>query len=174
MTKPNAIQILIAWLAVAITITVILCSCTSTKYIDRVSIKTDTTAVHERDSILQVKKEDSVYYKNVIESMSNNDVQFRDTGSVKIEYRDNGSIKSIEGNVKSLNSKLLKSQTEINIWKTKYDSLAQVRTKDSIQVKTDYKTVEIKKKVTVFPWYFWLVCVAVLVVGWKLGKIKFV
>lgn len=149
-------------------------SCTSTKYIDRVQIKTDTTAVHERDSILHVKKEDSVYYKNVIESMSNNDVIFRDTGIVKIVYRSDGSIESVEGRVKSLNSRLNKSQSETSIWKTRYDSLAQVKTKDSIQVKTDYKTVEIKKKVTVFPWYFWLICAATLIVGWRFGKIKFI
>lgn len=151
----------------------VLClSCTSTKYIDRVQIKTDSSAVHERDSILQVKKEDSVYYKNVIESMSNNDVVFRDTGSVKIEYRDNGSIKSVEGNVKSLNSKLLNSQTEISIWKTKYDSLAQVKTKDSIQVKTEFKEVTKEKKVSFLPWWLILIAAGVLIVGWRLGKIQ--
>lgn len=148
-------------------------SCHATKYIDRIQIKSDSSAVHERDSILQVKKEDSVYYKNVIESMSSNDVVFRDTGSVKIEYRDNGSIKSVEGNVKYINSKLLNSQTETSIWKTKYDSLSQIKTKDSIQVKTEFKEVVKDKKVTVFPWWLILVAAGVLIVGWRLGKIKF-
>src|SRR5436190_5619232 len=135
---------------ILIMLVVFLASCHATKYIDRVQTSTDTTAVHQRDSILQVKREDSVYYKNVIESMSSADVIFRDTGSVKIIYRSDGSIESIEGQVRSLNNKLSKSLLETGTWKHKYDSLAATRTKDSIQVKTEYKSVEVRKKVTVF------------------------
>jgi hypothetical protein len=107
-----------------------------------------------------------------MESLGSSDVVFRDTGSVRIEYFPDGSISVIEGQVRTLSNRLNKSQSETGIWKMKYDSLIQVKTKDSAQVKTEYQKEVITKKVSVIPWWVWPLLAGMLIIGYRFSKIK--
>lgn len=147
----------IPWLLlIAITaIVLLLTSCTTTRYVDRVQIKTDSTAIHQRDSMIRVYKLDSAGWNSMIEMLSHNEVVFRDTGSTRIEYYPDGSIHIIEGQVKNLNSRLSKSVQESWYWKSAYDSLFHVKSKDSTTVSIVYRTVTITKKKRPL-WWLWL------------------
>lgn len=149
-----------------------LCSCRTTKYVTKTEYKKDSTAIYERDSLSRLIVDNQKYYQHLIETLGENNIIFRDTGRVEIVYRPDGSIESVKGEVRSLNSRLQSSQNENFYWRSKYDSLSHIKRKDSVILKTDYKTVEVKKKVTVFPWWFWLICASALIVGTRLGKIK--
>lgn len=160
----------LVYLAIIALIIILASSCRTVKYIDRVQIQKDTSALHTIDSLLKVMREDSIGYNSLIEMLSQNQIQFRDTGSAKIVYRPDGSIESVEGQVRTLNSRLARSQAENSVWKSRFDSLAQVKRKDSVAVKTDIKTVQVERKVSVLPWWIWLISVPGLIAGYYLKK----
>jgi hypothetical protein len=149
-----------------------LASCRTTKYVERERVVTDSTGYHKADSILQVKRQDSAAYTSMIESLSENTIIFQDTGRTIIKYRSDGSIEVIEGQLRSANLKLNRTQNEAGYWRSAYDSLSRMSTVDSVRVQREIVTVTKNKKTTVLPWWLILIAVAVLFVGWKWGKIK--
>jgi len=146
-------------------VTISLASCRTTKYIDRVEVHTDSTAIRERDSLAMVKRLDSAAYSNMIEMLSNNTLEFRDTGSTRVEYYPDGSVKFVEGQVKSLRSGLSKYVHSNSSYHVGYDSIRWISSKDSAQVRTEYKTVTVTKKKSFLPWW-WLV--AAFIIGFAL------
>lgn len=158
---------------IPIYIIVLLASCRTVKNIETVREVYDSTAVKQRDSAISVYKRDSAYWASRELSTGETTIIFQDTGRVvtKIEYRPDGSIKTVEGNLKSVTARLEKEKEESGYWKSQYDSLASHKSLDSTKVNTEYVTVTKKVKITVFPWYFWLLLVVALVIGWRLNKI---
>jgi hypothetical protein len=142
-----------------------LVSCKSVRYVDRV--QADSAAIRERDSLHLLRIRDSAAYNSLIQVLSEQNIQFRDTGSVKIIYRPDGSVKSIEGEVKSVSLKLARTQAENSVLRHTLDSVIRMKTKDSVRVETRTKTVE--HKVNILPWW-WLVAAGIL--GIVLGKIS--
>lgn len=181
-------------------------SCRVHKEITKTEYKTDSTAIMERDSVIRVKRLDSAAYMNTIRTLQESGVVFEtegvtplseiDTNSVlykvwkenpqlnrlsyyppnSIEFYPDGTLKKAEGRIKSALSKSDKSQQEAKHWKQSYDSLYQVKSKDSVTVKKEIKTVDKYIKKTVFPWYFWLFLILAGGGGWwvhrKFGKRK--
>jgi hypothetical protein len=152
---------------------VFLLSCSSVRTVERVKIERDSVSIRERDSLLQVSKDDSVYIKSLNEQIGENKIIFNDTGSTKIIYRPDGSIESIEGKLKSANSKLTITNEQVSYWKSHYDSLSRVKSKDSIRIETVTNEKIVQKKITIFPW--WLVLLAAIFAAfylWKVYKTK--
>lgn len=202
MTKPNAIQILIAWLAVTVILTVILCSCSVHKNISQSKSVTTADLDYLKDSMLQVQKELAITYEKKLDEARKNKVEFAapcptmpnidsacnhdslvqviraqndllQSMQNEIEVNADGSFKA-KGRIQFLNTEWKKSESEKSSWENKYDSLYKVHSEEKAQVVT---VTEIKDKIvkrTFIPWWVWLICAGVLVVGWKLGKIKFV
>jgi hypothetical protein len=161
-------------------------SCSTSKNIGLLQVKQDSTAIHERDSILRVRKQDSAAYVNIINSMIENQVQFEndcppcDTLAVdratiapsgmiihrpqpavnKLEYYPDGTLKSAEGRIKAANNKVNVSQQEAMQWKNSYDSLMQVKSKDSTtkKIEVQEKIVTIRKSF-IPPWVWIAMCV---------------
>lgn len=142
-----------------------LASCRVTRYIDRVRVESDSTAIRERDSLIAVKRSDSAAYTSLIQSLSENRVEFRDTGSVRIIYRPDGSIQEVTGQVKTLSGRLVRTQAEASYWKRLYDSTAATRSRDSIRTVERVVTVTDKKRVAFIPWWVWLLAAGCLVAG---------
>jgi hypothetical protein len=144
----------------------LLTSCRTVKNIETVKYVHDSTSVKQRDSVIRLYRLDSAAWNNERKSLSENQVIFRDTGSTRVEYYPDGSLKTIEGNLRSLTAKLSKEQRESSFWKSKYDSSASHKSKDSVTVRTEYVTVTKEVKRTVFPWYFFLLLLPALWVGY--------
>lgn len=152
----------------------LLLSCRTVKNIETVKYLHDSTSVKQRDSVVRLYKLDSASWSNEKSSLSENQVIFRDTGSVRIKYYPDGSVSEIEGNnLKSLTNKLSKEQKESSFWKTKYDSAASHVSKDSVTVKTEYVTVTKEVKKTFMPWWLWILLLPALLIGYYIKtKIK--
>lgn len=152
----------------------ILISCRTIKNIETVKVVKDSTAAHQRDSMISLYKLDSSGWVNTIEMLSENTIIFQDTGRVvtKIEYYPDGSLKTVEGNLKSVSAKFASSQKEAAYWKTQYDSLATHKDSSIVQVKTEIKTVDREVKRTVFPGWIWIVIIAAAIGGIWVG-VKF-
>lgn len=152
--------------------TLLFISCRTVKNIDTVKVVKDSSAIRAVDSLIEVKRTDSANYNAMIAALSENQIVFRDTGSTvtKIEYYPDGSVKSVQGQVKTLNTKLSKSEQVSAYWKQQYDSLASHQDTAAVQVKTEFKEVTKKVKRTVFPWYFWLLLLVAAAGGFILKK----
>lgn len=172
----------------------LLTSCSTSKNIGMLQVKQDSTALHERDSILRVRKEDSAAYVNIINSMIENQVQFEndcppcDTADTsggmiklpnsdmyvprpkpsvnKLEYYPDGTLKSAEGRIKAANNKVNVSQQEAMQWKNSYDSLMQVKSKDSTtkKIEVQEKIVTIRK--TFIPPWVWIAMCVIAAATW--------
>lgn len=138
-------------------ISVLLFSCTSTKHIDRTVTVTDSTAVHQVDSLIRLQKLDSAGYQNIIQALSEQQISFRDTGTTKIIYDTVGQIKYIEGPVRYINAKLVNTDSKNKFHISSSDSVSIFSERDSIQVKTGTKTVTVEKKVRFIPWWIWVI-----------------
>lgn len=145
-------------------------SCRTVRNIEVLKEVYDSTAIRERDSLIRLYRSDSAGWTSLIESLSENTIIFQDTGSTRIEYRPDGSIAVVEGRLRSVNAKLSNEQRQTAYWSAKYDSLARHGSKDSIHVKTEYITVEKKTKVSVLPWWIWLLVIPGLLAGYYLKK----
>lgn len=151
-------------------------SCRSVKEVTKTETSDDLAHLKELEEWKRKYKMDSAGWTNMIEMLSENTIIFQDTGITRevpvIKYRSDGSIEEVRGNLKSVTSRYSKSQQEAAYWKSVADSISRVKSRDSTRVKKEYYHVETKKKVTVLPWWLFLVAACVLIVGWKLGKIK--
>lgn len=150
---------------------VLMASCQSTKYIDRVEYRTDSTAVHELREQLRAVREDSAALQEKISQLSENTVIFQDTGSTRIEYYPDGQLKVVEGRLRSVSSKLASEAARAVYWQTRYDSLASREVKDSVSTRVEYVTVTKTVKRSFIPFWVWLIAAGVLIVGWRMGKI---
>jgi hypothetical protein len=168
----DVIKLIVVW--VLLTTSLFLLSCSSSRKISKQTTGTDSTRVHVIDSMLQIYRIDSAGWANMIEMLSENTIIFQDTGSTRtvIEYYPDGNIKKVEGDLKTVTAKFNKSLSETYYWKSRYDSLAQHSSKDSVRYITQTVTVNKNTKTRVLPWWIWIVCAGVLIVGWRLGKIK--
>lgn len=146
-------------------------SCHTTKYIDRVEYLADSTAVHELKEQLRAVREDSAALQERISQLSENTVIFQDTGSTRIEYYESGNIKTVEGSLRSVTSKLAYHMDREAYWHSVADLLASREVKDSVSTRVEYVTVTKTVKRTVLPWWLLLIAAGVLIVGWRLGKI---
>lgn len=149
----------------------ILFSCRTIKNIETVKVVKDSTAAHQRDSVISLYKLDSSGWANHNAMVSENTIIFQDTGRIvtKIEYYPDGSLKTVEGNLKSVSAKLAKEQKESGYWKSRYDSLAIHKDSSIVQVKTEIQTVVKEVKRTSFPGWIWLVIVAAAAGGIFVG-----
>lgn len=89
------------------------------------------------------------------------DTLYRDTGRVvtnKVIVKADGSFEA-EGRIRSLNIDKLREQSAKSYYQSKSDSLALEldKTKAELSRKETVKVVE--KKVTVLPWWFWLLII---------------
>lgn len=158
-------------------------SCKVHKEITKTEYIVDSTSIRERDSVIRVKRLDSAAYVNTLRILQESGVVFENDivppGSIyrdtmypvnwlanSIEFYPDGTLKKAEGRIKSAMSKADKSQNEAKYWKQAYDSLYKVKSKDSIRVEKESKTVDKYIKKTVFPWYFWLLLLPALLVGY--------
>ncbi len=79
---------------------------------------------------------------------------------------DNGKIKSIEGNVRSLNQSLYEKSSELLDAHTTIDSLGIENEK--LQTELSKKQISVVKeveRVTFIPWWIWLIAGGTLIVG---------
>lgn len=147
-----------------------LASCRTVKNSATVETRYDSTWLKQRDSVIEVKRLDSAAYVNMIESLSENTIIFQDTGKTIIEFYPDGNLKTVEGNLKTVRSLLSKEQNTSAYYKSRYDSLAATQNKDQGQVQKKTVTITKTKKVTVFPWYFWLLLIPAALVGYYIKK----
>lgn len=155
-------------------------SCNSTKKIAETKILVDSTAIRERDSINQVRKEDSASYTSMLKSIIESQVQFENdcppcdsSGTPvkpatvnRLEYYPDGTLKAAEGRIKEGTSKVNYWQQQAMSLKSSYDSLQRVRSRDSTN-----KTVSIQEKIVVkekrfIPWWVWLMLFGSVVIVW--------
>lgn len=126
---------------------IFIASCSTTKNISRNSTTSDSTNVKKIDSLIEVRRLDSIGFANLLQIFSESNIVFRDTGSVKIIYDTiSGGIREIEGPVRYIKQKSEVSKQESYVWKKAYDSLVQIRRMDSANVKTEEKNEDIYKK----------------------------
>lgn len=164
-------KILNIYMALLIAILLLL-SCRTVKHIDRVEYKSDSTAVHERDSVIRLYKLDSAGWTSLIAMLSENQVVFNDTGSTRIEYYPDGSLKTVEGKLKSVTARLSKEEKGAAYWRTLYDSAASHASKDSTTVKTEYVTEVKEVRREFIPWWVWLITIPAILIGYYI-KSKF-
>lgn len=171
-------------------------SCRTIKHVEIVKTVTDSIAVHERDSLVRVYKLDSAAWANerkirtetgiVFETENINtstagvrntviggDAGYEPTTGTgmrflgnKLEFYPNGTLKSAQGKIKSLNINLEDWQKEAYNWKKSLDSISHL--KDSLSVvKSSKSEILFKdKKVTVTPWWFWILLIPAVLIGW--------
>ena len=153
-------------------ISIILFSCKTTKYIDKIKTVVDSTAIKQRDALSRTLKETIEDFEKEREDWSNTGISFDTTPCpdstktiTKIVF-DNGKIKSIEGNVKSLNQSLYEKEAEVYNAHFIIDSLTLENEKLETQLSKKEVVVHKEiKKVTFIPWWIWLIVGGGLIVG---------
>lgn len=155
-----------------IILVILLFSCKTTKYIDRVKTVVDSTAIKQRDAIARVLKEEVDRFEKEREEWNNTGISFDTTpcdsstkAVTKIVF-DNGKLKSVEGNVKSLNQSLFEKSAELYDAHATIDSLTAELEKEETTVA---KTITITKKEIerkwYLPWWIWLIVGVSIIIG---------
>lgn len=196
MTKPNAIQILLAWLAVAITITVVLCSCKTTKAVTQTKTEYDSTAIHQRDSLsLEIKKQ-SELHKRELEEIRNTGVTFQpncDTVIIDANCNYDSAMRIInalknsvrinkDGSIEAI-GKLSGAYSNLQSLSKQFDSLnssyylLQKEHEDSLtalhKLRDEYALNRTSKPAGIFSALTWMLIITALIGGGVLGyKLK--
>lgn len=177
----------IGWIIIlSIMIITMMIGCMSCGRVIKETTKTntvvDSTAVKEKDSIIQVKESviarlqnenRELQYSGVVFDTINNYDTVCPERSVTIGA--DGSI-TAKGPIKSANVTKDKHQKTIADWERKYDSLYQVKSKDSTTVKTVTNTVTKYKDRGIPGWQWFLFAVALIAAfyaGHKRGYLFF-
>lgn len=162
-----------------ILIAFIFCSCTTTKYIDREVIKTDSSVIEQNEGLQRTLQETIQNYESRIESINKTgivfDTLYRDTGSAvisKVTFFDNGKIKSAEGRIKSISLDLQDKESELLDANTTIDSMGMEleRKEAELSKKVTTVTKEVKRKF--FPWYIFLLLPAGLFIEYRFKLIQ--
>ncbi len=158
--------------AVYILISILIFSCKTTKFVEKEKLIVDSIAIKQRDAIARVLKEEIERFEKEKEQWEETGVTFETTpcpDSTKTVTKiifDNGKIKSIEGNVRSLNQSLYEKSSELLDAHTTIDSLGIENEKLQIELsKKQVSTVKEIKRVTFIPWWIWLIAAGTLIAG---------
>lgn len=158
----------------------LLFSCRTVKNIETLKVEVDSTAIRERDSLIEVNKLTTSAYENLVRSMSESDIVFecppcdsfqteglhpneegkkRIAGTInnKLEFYPDGTLKSAEGRIKSARSLAERNEQTAHYWQQQYDSLFQVKQRDTTTVKTNIQYVDREVKRTFIPWWIWVI-----------------
>jgi len=162
----------------------LLSACKTTKYIDRVETKVDSSVIYQRDMLQRTLKETIEQYEKERHQWETTGVVFEtqpcpDSIQTKMVTKivfDKGKIKSIEGNVKALNQSLMEKQTEIYDAHSTIDSLAIVldNTKAELSKKQQGLVKSVVRK-TIPGWIFWVLLLLLIVgiaIEYRLGVAK--
>lgn len=165
-------------------------SCKTVKEVVKVETKYDSTAINENKQLRLFLSEEIERFEKEREAWENTGVTFfRDnvvagtdtTGKInwttkasdppytvhaytpptKIIF-ENGKIKSVEGPIKSIDQSRYQKKSELSESKKKIDSLIKEDEKNKVELSKKQSVVVKEKKVTVTPWWIWLL----LAVGW--------
>lgn len=148
-----------------------LIACKTTRYIDRETIKVDSSVIEE-NNILKMQIRATVEgYEKRIEQIGKTgivfDTVYRDTGRVinKVTF-DNGKIKTVEGRILSISQDLNEKKIDLMEAYSLIDSLSLENEKKTAELSKEVKTVtkEIVKRG--LPFWFWILLALGLVGGW--------
>lgn len=140
-------------------------SCKTVKEVTKEVVKYDSAAIKENKALRMFLSEEIERFEKDREAWENTGVVF-DTDTItntvtKIIF-DNGKIKSIEGRVKSLNQSLYEKSSELLDAHSTIDSMGVELEKKEVELSKKQSVVVKEKKVTVTPWWIWLL----LAIGW--------
>ena len=157
-------------------------SCKTTKEITKIETKYDSTAIRESVALRRVLKEELERFEIEKEQWESTGIVF-DTQPcpdslltsnpvTKISF-ENGKLKSIEGNVRSLNQSLYEKSAEVLEAHTTIDSMAIELEKDQINVfkEESIKIKEIERKIYI--WWPLIICFIIASIAeYRIGYIK--
>lgn len=152
-------------------------SCKTTKYIDRETVKIDSSVIQQYEGLQRTYEETVKHYEAERESWLKTGILFdtiwrNDTVIVNKVTFDNGRIKTIEGRIIAVNQSLHEKSAEL---------LDAHNTIDSLSYENERKEIELSKKQTAVtkyikrsvPWWAYLLCViAGMVIQWKLTPLN--
>jgi len=151
----------------------LLSACKTTKYVDRVETKVDSSVVYQRDQLQKTLRETITQYEKEKQQWETTGVVFEtlpcpDSIHTKMITKivfDNGKIKSIEGNVKALNQSLMEKHIEVYKANTIIDSLTVVldNTKAELAKKQQVLVKSVVRKS--IPGWIFLALLLLLIVG---------
>src|SRR5690606_30475903 len=158
MSKRESTILTIILVAILMIFVWMLTGCrTVEKVVERERLVKDSTEVKTVDSLLIVQHDMVQGYETALTELREAGVVFIDSCPdmpSTVEITPSGGIKA-SGAIKSANVKESTLQLELVRLRSTYDSLVQVKTKDSVQVKTEYKTVTrnvSRKAYPLWPW----------------------
>lgn len=143
---------------------ILLASCRSTRVIERVQVKYDSTAIRNEQALQKELQATTERYEQMLADSSGTEVVFlKDTVVMpgRVEYYPDGRLKSVEGQLQSVKQTLKKSETQLYEYA---DTIASLR-KQLKQATTNVRIEEkvINKEVKRIMW--WPILLA-LIVGW--------
>lgn len=143
---------------------VLFSSCRSTRIIERVQVKYDSTAIRNEQALQKELQATTERYEQMLTDSSGTEVVFlKDTVVMpgRVEYYPDGRLKSVEGQLQSVRQTLKKSETQLYEYA---DTIASLR-EQLKQAVTNVRIEErvINKEVKRMPW--WPILLA-LIVGW--------
>jgi hypothetical protein len=178
MSRRNSAILTILLLIILMMFVWMLTGCrTVEKVVERERLVKDSTSVKTVDSLLIVQHDMVQGYETALTELREAGVVFIDSCPdmpSTVEITPSGGIKA-SGAIKSANVKESTLQLELVRLRSTYDSLVQVKTKDSVQVKTEYKTVTRNVSRKVYPWWPWAIAFALgMMAEYKFKIIRFI
>jgi len=164
-----------------VSLCLLLLSCGTTKYVDRETIRVDSSWIEQNEGLQRTLQQTIENYEKEREEWTRTGVLFdtvyRDTGRVvnRVTF-DNGKIKTIEGRIIAINTDLHEKTVELLDAHSTIDDLSmKLETAETrLAKKQDTVIKEVRK--SFIPWWIWLVMIAGFLVRhyWqKIIKFKF-
>lgn len=153
----------------------LLASCTTTKYIDREKVVVDSSVVEQNEALQRTLHETIERHEKEKEQWENTGILFESKSYLdsvkwsnsipaKIVF-ENGKLKSIEGNVRSLNQNLYAKSSELSEARETIDSMKAALAKKETNLERTTVTVTKKIKTRFFPWWLLILIPVILLIG---------
>lgn len=143
---------------------VLLASCRSTRVIERVQVKYDSTAIRNEQALQKELQATTERYEQMLADSSGTEVVFlKDTVVMpgRVEYYPDGRLKSVEGQLQSVKQTLKKSETQLYEYADTIATLREQLKQATTSVRVEERIVN--KEVKRYPWWPMLLA---LVAGW--------
>ena len=159
---------------------ILFASCKTIKYVDKEKIVIDSTYKEENEALFSLLKETKEKHQKEKEQWESTGVVFEttpcpDTANkspvTKIIF-DNGKLKSIEGNVRTLNQSLYEKSAELLDAYSTIDSMGVELEKKETQLNKKQEIVIKEIKRNYIPWWIWLIAAGTLFVGTYFPGVK--